>query len=73
MVRERTLAEYREAMAADSNASFYEERRLNFLILALPDGHLGTGEIVSVSFREGIDFIDEDWPEFGNFLILETA
>lgn len=68
MVRERTLAEYREAMAQDSNASFYEERRLDFLILTMPDK-----EIVSVSFREGIDFIDEPWPEFGNFLILETA
>jgi hypothetical protein len=44
------------------------ERRLEFLILTMPDK-----EIVSVSFREGIDFIDEDWPEFGAFYILETA
>ena len=44
-----------------------EPRRLNFLILTMPNK-----EIISVSFREGIDFIDEDWPEFGAFYILET-
>ena len=45
-----------------------EERRLDFLILTMPDR-----EIVSLSLREGVDFLDEDWPEFGAFYILETA
>ena len=49
-----------------------DERRINFLILAMPEGPLGPLEIVSLSLREGIDFIDEDWPEFGPFYILET-
>jgi hypothetical protein len=42
--------------------------RLDFLILTMPDR-----EVVSLSLREGIDFIDEDWPEFGPFYILETG
>jgi hypothetical protein len=50
-----------------------EPRRLDFLILALPDGNLGHGEVVSLSLREGIDFIDEVWWEFGDFYVLETA
>ena len=50
------------------NQGHVEERRLDFLILTMPDR-----EIVSLSLREGVDFLDEDWPEFGAFYILETA
>ncbi len=42
-------------------------RWLHFLILTMPDK-----EIVSVSLREGIDFLDDLAADFGDFYILET-
>lgn len=43
-------------------------RRLDYLILTMP-----ARELVSLSLREGVDFLDEPWPEFGAFYVLETA
>lgn len=47
-------------------------RMLHFLILRLTR----TGrprDIVSVSLREGIDFLDELYDEWGDLYVLETA
>jgi hypothetical protein len=42
-------------------------RELHFLILT------GSREIVSVTLREGVDFLDELDADFGAYYILETA
>jgi len=44
-------------------------KELSFLILLVP-----SKEIMSVTLREGQDFLDEDLAlEFGEFYVLETA
>lgn len=49
---------------------------LSYLILTIktkPNGR-ASGEFVSVTIREGLDFLDEDIQEhFGDFTIMATA